>query len=52
MTLFDEKINVPNQVITMGIQSILQAKKIVLIAVGESKAAAVNKLFKNKYNPL
>lgn len=37
---------VPTQAITMGIQDILRAKKIVLLASGEKKAQAIYEMFK------
>ncbi|MFD1631430.1 glucosamine-6-phosphate deaminase [Pseudopedobacter beijingensis] len=40
---------VPNQGITMGIQSILQAKKIILLAFGENKGRIMNRLL---YEPI
>jgi glucosamine-6-phosphate deaminase len=52
MEYFDEKINVPYRVITMGIKSILKARKIIVIAVGSAKAAPVSKLFEYKYSTL
>jgi glucosamine-6-phosphate deaminase len=50
MVFFDEKINVPNEVMTMGIKSILSARKIILLGSGHSKAAAISKLFEGKYS--
>jgi glucosamine-6-phosphate deaminase len=50
MNFFDEKINVPHRVVTMGIKTILQAKKIILVAIGELKSAPISKLFENKYS--
>ncbi len=48
---FDNKINnVPKTAITMGIKTILKAKKIILIATGKNKALAISKLFENKYD--
>ena len=38
---FDKKEDVPTQAYSMGIGSILEAKQIILIAYGESKAAAL-----------
>ncbi|NND99314.1 MAG: glucosamine-6-phosphate deaminase [Pirellulaceae bacterium] len=38
---FDSIDDVPRTAITMGIGTILEAKRIVLLAIGESKAAAV-----------
>jgi glucosamine-6-phosphate deaminase len=52
MDFFDEKINVPYETVTMGIRSILNAKKIILLAAGPTKAAAISKLFENKYSNL
>ncbi|HHW01300.1 MAG TPA: glucosamine-6-phosphate deaminase [Thermoanaerobacterales bacterium] len=40
---FSSPDEVPTQAITMGVGTILKAKKIVLIASGENKAAIVNK---------
>ncbi|QDQ03325.1 glucosamine-6-phosphate deaminase [Lysinibacillus fusiformis] len=41
---FDNPADVPTQAITMGIQSIMNAKAIVLIAFGEKKLEAIEKL--------
>ena len=42
---FFEKIeHVPTKACTMGLKSIMNAKKILLIATGKSKAEAVNQL--------
>ncbi len=41
---FDDPADVPTQAITMGIQSIMNAKAIVLIAFGEKKLEAIEKL--------
>jgi glucosamine-6-phosphate deaminase len=41
---FDKKSDVPTHALSMGIQTIMQAKKIILIASGVSKAEAVSKL--------
>lgn len=38
---FEDKDSVPKQAITMGIGTIMQAKKILLVANGESKARAI-----------
>ena len=40
---FDDASQVPTRAITMGIQSILQAKEIVLMAFGRDKAEAVKR---------
>lgn len=42
---------VPNTALTMGIQSIMNAKKIVLLAFGERKQAAIAKLKEGKVDP-
>lgn len=47
---FDNEKNVPKQAITMGISTILSAKKIVLLAVGASKSRVVSEMLKNKIN--
>jgi len=41
---FDDSKDVPTHAITMGIQSIMHAKEIVLIAFGEKKLEAIEKL--------
>ncbi|KGP91377.1 glucosamine-6-phosphate deaminase [Pontibacillus chungwhensis BH030062] len=41
---FESKSDVPSQAITMGIQSIMKSKRIVLIASGEKKAEAIRRL--------
>lgn len=38
---FDTPADVPREAITMGVQAILQAKQIVLVAFGQNKAKAV-----------
>ncbi|MDI2587838.1 hypothetical protein OR571_12095 [Psychrobacillus sp. NEAU-3TGS] len=43
---FENLEDVPKQAITMGIQSIMNAKKIVLIAFGDKKVAAIERLYK------
>lgn len=45
---FEEGETVPDTALTMGIQSILRAKKIVLLAYGERKRAALEKLAAGK----
>ncbi len=43
---------VPKEAVSMGLQSILNAEEIVLMAFGEHKAEAINKLFTcTEYNP-
>ena len=41
---FETKEEVPKQTISMGIQSILKAKRIILLAFGPKKAEAIQKL--------
>lgn len=41
---FPSKEDVPRQAITMGIDTIMQAKKIVLLAFGEHKSEAIERL--------
>lgn len=41
---FPSKEDVPRQAITMGIETIIQAKKIVLLAFGEHKTEAIERL--------
>ncbi|ALD66062.1 glucosamine-6-phosphate deaminase [Spiroplasma cantharicola] len=41
---FDNEKDVPTQAISMGLKSIMNAKKIILIATGEAKAEAVKNL--------
>lgn len=49
---FFEKIeDVPTSAITMGIKTILSAKKIVLLASGKSKAEIISKAVKEKITP-
>ncbi len=49
---FFEKIeDVPTTAITMGIKTILSAKKIVMLAVGETKADAMEKMVNGKITP-
>ena len=45
---FDTIDEVPKRAITMGVGEIMKAKKIVLIASGESKAEAIKGLFSGK----
>ena len=42
---------VPKTAITMGIKTIMSAKKIILLASGESKAEAIYKTVKGKITP-
>ncbi|RIN98377.1 glucosamine-6-phosphate deaminase, partial [Mammaliicoccus sciuri] len=41
---FENKEDVPRQAISMGLQSIMKAKRIILIALGSSKKEAMTKL--------
>lgn len=43
---FENLEDVPKQAITMGIQSIMNAKKVVLIAFGDKKVTAIERLYK------
>lgn len=47
---FENESEVPRQAITMGIGTILEAKKIVLLATGNNKAEAIAKTIKNQIN--
>ena len=47
---FDSIDEVPTKAITMGLQSIMNAKKIVLLATGKSKARAVKELLHGEIN--
>lgn len=49
---FEAGEEVPSYAYTMGIRSILRAKKILVIASGEDKADAVNKAFFGPVTPL
>lgn len=46
--LFDDVNDVPRQAITMGISEIMQARKIILLASGASKAQAVRDMVKGE----
>ena len=48
---FDNIESVPQTAITMGIKTIMSAKKIILLALGESKAEAILKTVKGKITP-
>ena len=49
---FEDVSMVPRQAITMGIGTIMQAKKIVMIANGEGKAGIIKEAFSKEINPL
>ncbi len=46
--LFDRKEDVPTRAVTMGLKSIMNARKIILIATGKNKAPAIRELIKGK----
>lgn len=48
---FKKNESVPKQALTMGIQSILNAKKIIIVMMGEKKRAAYQKLMAKKIDP-
>ncbi|HHZ03302.1 MAG TPA: glucosamine-6-phosphate deaminase [Tissierellia bacterium] len=48
---FDNMESVPKKAITMGMKSILSAKKIVMLATGEAKSDAILKSIKGKVTP-
>ncbi len=48
---FENKDMVPKQAYTMGIASIMQAKKILIVACGEDKAEIVKKAFTGPITP-
>ena len=49
---FADRNEVPRKAITMGMMSIMQAKKILLIAAGEMKKAVVKKAFEGDVDPM
>lgn len=49
---FDSEEDVPTQAITMGIKSIMQAKKILLIVSGQDKAEILQKTLEGPVTPL
>ncbi|MCO4329103.1 glucosamine-6-phosphate deaminase [Staphylococcus hyicus] len=48
---FDHKDDVPRQAISMGLQSIMKAKRIILIALGASKREAMTRLMTGEITP-
>ncbi len=44
---FDKKEDVPTEAISMGLANIMEAKKVILIAIGETKAEIIKELFLN-----
>ncbi|AYX88992.1 glucosamine-6-phosphate deaminase [Staphylococcus cohnii] len=47
---FDSESEVPKQAVSMGLASILKAKRIILLAFGEKKRAAIEQLAKHEVN--
>lgn len=43
---------VPTKAVTMGIGSIMQAKKILIIALGKNKAQAIKQLINGNVTPM
>lgn len=48
---FDKVEDVPTEAITMGVESILNAKEIILIANGADKAQAIHDMIKGEISP-
>lgn len=48
---FENKDMVPKEAVTMGIGSIMRAKKIVMVVNGKGKAEAVRRMLKEDVNP-
>lgn len=48
---FDKIEDVPTEAVTMGVESILDAKEIILIATGSDKAQAVHDMIKGEISP-
>jgi glucosamine-6-phosphate deaminase len=48
---FDSEDQVPRQAISLGIGGIMQARKIVLVALGEGKAKAIRQMVKGNADP-
>ncbi len=48
---FDNIDNVPKQAISMGIRNIMQSKKVILIATGETKIDAIKKMLFEEITP-
>lgn len=48
---FDREEDVPREAITMGVESIINAKEIILIATGAAKAQAVHDMIKGEISP-
>ena len=48
---FDSIEDVPTEAVTMGIGSIMQAKRILIIAIGEKKAKAIKQVIDGNVTP-
>lgn len=48
---FDREEDVPREAITMGVESIINAKEIILIAEGTAKAQAIHDMIKGEISP-
>lgn len=48
---FDKKIDVPTQAITVGIATIMEARKILLLATGKNKSRAINAALNEPIGP-
>lgn len=48
---FDSEEDVPKEAITMGVESIINAKEIILIAEGTAKAQAIHDMIKGEISP-
>ena len=48
---FESENDVPREAITMGVQSITNAKEIILIAEGKAKAQAIHDMIKGEVSP-
>lgn len=48
---FDREADVPRQAISLGMGGIMQAKQIVLVALGQGKAKAVRQMIKGDVDP-
>ena len=48
---FESEADVPTRALTMGIQSIMKARKIIILASGKSKAAAIKATLKDEPTP-
>lgn len=48
---FESEADVPKEAITMGVESIINAKEIILIAEGKAKAQAIHDMIKGEISP-